>query len=91
MPEVISWKRIIKNSRGVRKCNAGVNSKEYSIVKKIKKIFPNEIVNEQYRVKKYFIDLFFTVQRLGIEIDENGHMDRSKSEEKKRKNDKRKN
>ena len=33
---------------------------------------------EQYRVKKYFIDLFFPVHKLGIEIDDDGHLERCK-------------
>ena len=36
------------------------------------------------RVKKYFIDLVFPVHKLGVEMDENKHMDRLKSEEQKR-------
>ena len=59
-------------------------SKENSIAEKIKKIFPNEIINGQYKVNKYFIDLVFPVHKLEIEIDKNGHMDRSKAEEQKR-------
>ena len=51
---------------------------------KIKRIFPNEIMSEQYKVNKYFIDLVFPVHKLGIEIDENGHTDRPKAEEEKR-------
>ena len=99
---------IVKNCRGVKKCNDGVNRldkedqrqnfrivlgfkeneiykrKEYSIVKRTKKIFKNQIINEQYRVKSYFIDLVFPVHELGIEIDANGHIDRSKIKEQKR-------
>ena len=56
--------------------------KEYSIVKRIKKICKNQIINEQY--KNYVIDLVFPVHKLGIEIDENWHIDRSKIKEKKR-------
>ena len=41
-------------------------------------------IQEQYRVKKYFIDLVFPVHKLGIEIDENGHIDRSEIKEQKR-------
>ena len=37
-------------------------------------MFPNEIINEQYKVNKYFIDLIFPVHKVGIEIDENGHI-----------------
>ena len=101
--------KIIKNCRGVKKCNDGVNRldkedqrqnfrillgfkeneiserKEYSTVKRIKKIFKKQIIIEQYRVEKYFIDLFFPVHKLGIEIDENGHLDRSEIKEQKRK------
>ena len=47
-------------------------------------MFPDEIINDQYRVNKYFIDLVFLVHKLGIDIDENGHMDRSETEEQKR-------
>ena len=75
---------IIKNCRGVKKCNDGVNrldkedqrrkfrillgfkeneiyeTKEYSIVKRIKKIIKKQTIIEQYRVEKYFINLFFS-------------------------------
>ena len=58
--------------------------KEYSITLKIKKVLPNEIINEQYKVNKYFIDLIFPVHKLGIEVDENGHMDRCEIKERER-------
>ena len=100
--------KIIKNCRGVNKCNDGVNRldkedqkqnfrillgfkeneicerKEYSSVRRIKKIFTKQTIIEQYRVEKYFIDLFFPVHKLGIEIDENGHLGRSENKEQKR-------
>ena len=47
-------------------------------------MFKNQIINEQYRVKNYFNDLVFPVHKLGIEIDENGHLDRSEIKEQKR-------
>ena len=99
---------IIKNCRGVKKCNDVAKrteknnqrdnfrsllgfkeneiyqSKEYSTLLKIKRIFPNEIMSEQHKANKYFIDLVFPVHKLGIEIDENGHTNRSKAEEEKR-------
>ena len=53
-------------------------------MKRIKKIFKKQTIIEQYRVKKYFIDLFFLVHKLGIEIDENGHLERSEIIEQKR-------
>ena len=46
--------------------------------------FPNEIINDQDKVNKNFIDFVFPVQKLGIEIDKNGHMDISETEEQKR-------
>ena len=99
---------IIKNCRGVKKCNDGINRmekkeqredirvllgftvhdimrpKEYSAKLKIKKMFPNEIIEEQCDVLGYHIDLAFPVHKLGIEIDEIGHIDRSEADEKER-------
>ena len=96
--------KIIKNCRGVKKCNDGVKRldkedqtqnfrillgfkeneiherKEYAIIKKIKKIFKNLITNEQYKVKFFF----FPVHKLEIDIDENGHIDRTEIEKQKR-------
>ena len=39
---------------------------------------------DQYKFEKYFIDLFFPVHNLGIEIDENGNTNRSETKEKER-------
>ena len=39
---------------------------------------------DQYRVEKYFIDLYFPDHRLGIETDETGHTDRSEVKEQER-------
>ena len=58
--------------------------KEYLIVKQIKKVFKRQKIIEQYRVEKYFIDLSFPEHKLGIEIDENGHTDRSEIKEQER-------
>ena len=35
---------------------------------KIKKVFPNEIINEEYKVDKYFIDLVFSLHKLGMNL-----------------------
>ena len=61
--------------------NEVFESKEYSITKKIKKTFKKQKIIDQYRVEKYFIDLFFPVHKLGIEIDENCHLDRPQIKE----------
>ena len=100
--------KLIKNYRGVKKCNHVVNRldkeeqsqnfrillgfkgneiyerKEHSIVKIIKKIFNIQTIIEQYRVEKYLIDLFFPVHKSGIEINEDGHLNRSEIKEQKR-------
>ena len=59
-------------------------TKEYSIVKQIKKVFKRQKIIDQYRVEKYFIDLYFPEHELGIEIDENGHLDRLEIKEQER-------
>ena len=64
--------------------NEVFESKEYSIVKKIKKIFKRQKMIDQYKVDKYFIYLYFLVHKLGIEIDENGHLDRLETKEQER-------
>ena len=45
-------------------------------------MFPNEIIND--KVNKYFTDLVFPVHKLGIEVDENGHLDRCDIKEQER-------
>ena len=59
-------------------------TKEYSIVKQIKKVFIGQKIIEQYRVEKYFIDLYFPDHKLGIKVDENCHLDRSEIKEQER-------
>ena len=40
-------------------------------------------MHEQYKVSKYYINLVFPKHKLGIEIHENGHTDRSETKKKK--------
>ena len=47
-------------------------------------MFSNKIIEDQYYVLGYYIDLTFPVHKLGIEIDENGHLHRPEAEEKER-------
>ena len=58
--------------------------KEYSTMLKIKKVFPNKMIGDQCKVSKCYIDFVFPLYKLGIEIDENAHMDRSETEERER-------
>ena len=64
--------------------NEVFESKEYSVVKLIKKVFKKQKIIDQYGVGKYFIDLYFLEHKLGTEIDENGHLDRSEIKEQER-------
>ena len=75
--------QIIKNCRGVKQCNDGVNRQDKENQREnLRQLlgFKRQKIIEQYRVGKYFIDLFFPVHKLGIEIDEN----RPKKKRKKR-------
>ena len=64
--------------------NEVFESKEYSIVKKIKKVFIRRKIVDQYRIEKYFIDLYYPVHKLGIKIDKNCHLDGSEIKEQER-------
>ena len=66
------------------KQNEVFQSEKYSIIKQLKKVFIKQKIIEQYRVEKYFIHLYFLDHKLGIEIDENGQLDRLKIKEQKR-------
>ena len=57
-------------------------TKEYSIIKQIKKVFIREKIVDQFKIDKYFVDFYFPDHKLGIEIDENCHLDRLKIKEK---------
>ena len=57
---------------------------EYSTKSKIRKMFLNEIIEKECRVLGYYIDLVFPFHKLGLEIDENGHIDRLEAKEKER-------
>ena len=57
-------------------------TKEYSVIKQIKKVFIRQKIIDQFKIDKYFIDLYFPEHKLaGIEIDENGDTDRFKIKE----------
>ena len=57
-------------------------TKEYSVIKQIKKVFIRQKIIDQFKINKYFIDLYFPEHKsAGIEIDENGDTDRFKIKE----------
>ena len=90
--------RIIKNCRDEKKWGEkndfrfklGFNlhditmSKEESVTIKIMKVFPNEKILLQHSVLNYQIGLYFSEDKLAIEVDEKGHTDR---DEKKKENE----
>ena len=57
-------------------------TQEQSILTKIRSIFPNETIKVQYHVLNYRIDAYLPKQKLAIEIDELGHVDRINDQEK---------
>ena len=74
-----------KNKLGLNHNDMTLNN-EQSVVLRILKSFPGTKMTRQYFVlnNKYRIDLYLPDYRLAIEIDEKGHMDRSKTKEKKK-------
>ena len=61
--------------------NEVFETKEYSIVKQIRRVLKRQKVIDQYRVENHFIDLYFSEHKLGIEIDEDNHTSRSETKE----------
>lgn len=69
---------------GIRTTNRKCLTKEQQTLSALANAFKTELFEDQYKVGKYFIDLYFTEYRLCIECDENGHADRRPSDERKR-------
>ena len=63
--------------------------KEESVTRKITKVFSNGKILLQHSVLNYQIDWYFSQQKLALEVDEKGHIDRDtkkrKMKEKKKK------
>ena len=57
-------------------------SREESVTIRIIKTFSNEKILPQHFVVSYQIDLHFPKQKLAIEVDEKGHTDRDKKNNK---------
>ena len=92
--------RIIKNCRLKKRGNKKINhfkcklgfklhdiimSKEESVTIKIIKVFSNEKILLQHSVLNYQIDLYFSENKLAIEVDEKGHTDRDEKNMKEKK------
>ena len=58
--------------------------KNIQLLNKEKKYLLDKKMIEQYRTEKYFIDVYFPEHKLGTEIDENLHLDKSDIKEIKR-------
>ena len=59
-------------------------TKEQQTLSPIVNVFKTEKYEDQYKIGKYFLDLFFTDYKIVIECDENGHADRKPWKERER-------
>jgi very-short-patch-repair endonuclease len=69
---------------GIETTNRKCLTKEQQTLSGISTAFKTEKFEDQYKVGKYFLDLYFSEYRLVIECDENGHADRRPSDERER-------
>ena len=78
-----SWslKKKDKNYKIVANISLAESFEEQSILTKIRSIFPNENIIFQYHVLNNRIDAYLPKHKLAIEIDELGHVDRIKGQE----------
>ena len=83
--------KIIMDCRTDKSCNLKrnlgfrlhdvINTKEQTLLESIKNVFEGEDMQTQYTVLGYRIDLYFHKDKLAIEVDELGHVDRNLSNE----------
>ena len=59
-------------------------TKEQQTLSSITDVFKTEKYEDQYKIGKYYLDLFFTDYKIVIECDENGHADRKPWKERER-------
>ena len=62
--------------------------KEESVTRKITKVFSNGKILLQHSVLNYQIDWYFSQQKLALEVDEKGHIDRDTKKRKMKENKK---
>ena len=59
-------------------------TKQQSIGLRLRKLFPNEEIIEDFSVLNYLIDFYYPKCNLSVEVDELGHKDREQTKENKR-------
>ena len=64
-----------------------IMTKQQSIYLRLRKLFPNEEIIEDFSALNYLIDYYFPKCKLAIEVDELGHKDRDQTKENKRQKD----
>ena len=64
-----------------------IMTKQQSIDLRLRKLFPNEKIIEDFSALNYLIDYYFPKCKLAIEVDELGHKDRDQTKENKRQKD----
>ena len=69
---------------GIQTTNKKCLTKEQQTLSAICNAFKTENFEDQYKVGKYYIDLYFPYYKLAVECDENGHQDRRPGDERKR-------
>lgn len=69
---------------GIETTNKKCLTKEQQTLSGLTNAFKTELFEDQYKVGKYYLDLYFSEYRLCIECDENGHSDRRPTVERER-------
>ena len=69
---------------GIETTNSKCLTKEQQKLSGLSTAFKTKSFDDQYKVGKYFLDLYFSDYRLVIEYDENGHADRRPSDKRER-------
>ena len=62
-------------------------TKQQSVGLRLRKLFPNEEMIEDFSALNYLTDYYFPKRKLAIEVDELGHKDRDQTKENKRQKD----
>lgn len=79
-PDVL---HILKNF-GIDTTNRKCLTKEQQTLSSLTNAFKTEKFEDQFKVGKYYIDLYFPEYKIVVECDEDGHRDRKPDDEKKR-------